>query len=330
MNPLLRNPIWDLTDPDDPFVVVYQLPDSFTRPSFGDKVIVKVATIQGRKPFHKASMARHGLYQAIRDGLVTKETILVEASSGNTARGLDDLCNSLGIQLVLIMPGDMPEDKIAAIRALGHAEIRLHYDKKETTVECARRLGSQEGWHNLDQYRGSWNAESHYLYLAPQVFGQAKAALFFAATGTVGTCLGVERYAKERGLGTKVVPVVCAPGEEVPAVRTFARIERDVYTGWRDVFARSDFEEIGGHESFLWSRRLWDVLPIRPGPSGGAGVAGAQRFISRHREEGTLGQFKDREGNTVVIVLAPDNSDLYHQLYIRELSHEELSGRVIM
>ncbi|MFZ2500690.1 MAG: pyridoxal-phosphate dependent enzyme [Minisyncoccia bacterium] len=307
-------------------VRTYALPPELN-PFIWSGVVLKLLVAFGESPYHKWHMAREGILDGIRRGFIDPDTTIVEASSGNTAHAMAVLCNALGLKFVPVIPNDIPSPKLDLIRSIGGGVSPLMFSSKtETTVERARHLGKQDRWYNPDQYMGEWNARAHEKFLAPEIFGQTpQFSLIFAPAGTFGTCLGIHQYAQEKGKDVRVVPVLCAEDQEVPAVRTLSRVKRDVRTGWENVFDEKDLVFADRHESFLESFRAWKHLPVQIGPSSGLALAGAMKFLQRGMEAGTLDSFKKDDGKVHVGVLCPDGYGSYADIYLRELSQSELS-----
>jgi len=314
---LLEHPFWEVSNPSQMRLVrVFELP-SYANPFFGEGVVLKVAAGVGEVPNHKAPMAREGILDGIRKGLIQPDTIVVEGTSGNTGAGMADTCNKLGLRFKAIVSNDVPSSKLDVIRALGDDIGFGSPEKGETTVDCARRLGAQPGWYNPDQYAGDWNPMAHYKYMAPQLFEQTKVSVFVTPGGTMGTSIGIDRYARNHKLSTKVVPVMCAEGQEVPAARTLARVKRDILFQWEECFPENEIEFATRYASFLLSYLSWRLIPAQLGPSFGLAFVGALKFLRKHRNAGTLDQFRHPDdGQIHVVVFGADDYRPYIALYL--------------
>jgi len=328
---LLLHPFWAASDPSRARLV--RVSEDFPaelNPFIGDGVVIRAAGVPGDVPHSKWYMAREGIRDGIEKGLITPYTTVVEATSGNTGHGMAVVCNALGLRFVPLMSGDVPQDKINVVRTLGrHVQPRLQFDPDETTVEYAKRLGIEADWYNPNQYAGDWNPRAHQVYLAPQLWAQTKISILAVPVGTMGTCLGLARYARENKTGTTVVPVLCAEEEEVPGARTLSSVEKDVRQPWKDFFRQEDLQFGTRHASFYLSFLTWTHVTQLLGPSFGLGLAGALSFLRRHKSEGTLEQFRDSESGVIsVIVFGPDDFRSYTALYLGELKRKELSAKV--
>lgn len=323
MKNLLKHPFWRASDPGHVRLVrIFELP-SEANPFVKDGVIVRVAAAPGEVPYHKAPMARDGLRDGISVGLITPDTTVVEATSGNTGHAMASICNILGVKFVAIVAGDVPGSKTDVMRALGgRVSVRMP-EHGETTVECARRLGAQDGWYNPDQYGGAWNPRSHRKHLAPQLFKAAPVSIVVAPGGTMGTCMGLAQYVARNEWTTKIVPVLCAEGQEVPAARSLARVRRDIRLPWEEIFQESDIQYAARYASFLLSFLSWRFIPVQLGPSFGLAFVGALKFLREQKTGGTLDTFRRPDGKVHVTVFGPDDYRPYHALYLAERLYEK-------
>jgi len=302
-------------------------------PFVRQNVVIKAAGVPGEAPHSKWIVAREGILDGIRHGFITPGMKkVVEATSGNTGNGMGIMCNILGIPFVAMMSGDAPQEKINAIRTLGRGtSLQLLFDSEETTVACARRLGRQDGWYNPCQYDGIWNPLAHFQYHAPQLWAaQGDMALLFVPGGTMGTPIGLSMYAREKGHRTKVIPVLCAEGQEVPGVRTLSSINEDVRQPWKEFFREEDLQFGSRHAAFYLSFLTWPHVPQMLGPSFGLAFTGALKFLRKHRNSGTLDQFRGNDGKIQVIIFGPDDYKPYMALYMGVLNRKtELSAKTM-
>ena len=329
---LLNHPFWEASDPARMRLV--RVSKGFPpelNPFASDGVVIMAAGVPGEAPHSKSYVAWNGIRDGIEKGLIGPDTTVIEATSGNTGHGMAAVCGALGLRFVPVMSGDVPHDKINVIRVFGR-RIGLHlvFDSDETAVEYARRLGAQDGWYNPDQYAGSWNVNAHFRYLAPQLWEQQKKISILAApAGTMGTCLGLAKYARENKLGTTIVPVLCVEGEEVPGARSLTGVEKDIRHLWKKTFRNEDLQFGTRHEAFHLSFLTWSHVSQTLGPSFGLGFAGALRFLQKHKNAGTLEQFRDqKDGKIYVVVFGPDDYRPYTSLYLGELKRKELSAKI--
>ncbi|MFM2330598.1 MAG: hypothetical protein RLZZ26_105 [Candidatus Parcubacteria bacterium] len=327
---LLRHPFWATMDPTKRRLVRLSAPlPAEMNPFAENDVTIRVAGVPGEAQHSKWVIAREAILQGIRLGYIDQDIAVIEATSGNTGDAMAQICNALDIRFTAVMSSDVPHDKIDAIRAIGRrTRVDVRSDADETTVQYARRLGAHEGWYNPSQYDGDWNWRAHLEHLAPQLWAQQPhISLLFVPSGTMGTSIGLCTYVREKVLDTTIVPVLCAEEEEVPGARTLSSVQKDVRQPWRSFFQEKDLQFGMRHESFFLSFLSWKYVMPHLGPSSGLAFAGALRFLGKHRDAGTLEQFKDREtGKIEVVVFGPDDCRPYRPLYFGELKKREISA----
>jgi hypothetical protein len=331
---LRDHPFWAASDPSRMRLV--RISPEFPpclNPFVGDDVVIQAAGVPGEVQHSKWIIAREGILDGIEKGLIGPDTNIIEATSGNTGEGMARVCNALGLRFTAAMSVDVPESKVAPIRAMGgRTAVHLLSDSDETTVEYARRLGAQKGWYNPCQYDGNWNWRAQYKYLAPQLWAQQpKISLFFVPGGTMCTGIGPKMYAGEKDLGTVIVPVLCAEGEEVPGARTLSSVRKDVRQPWELLFLEEQLQFGKRHPAFFLSFLSWPHMQGKLphlGPSFGLALAGALSFLEMHKRDGTLDQFREKDGKIYVLVFGPDDCRPYLPLYFGELKKWELSARV--
>lgn len=303
-------------------VRLYDFPQK-ANPFAEDDVVLKIAVSPGDVPYHKYPMAREAIFDGIKRGLITPDTTVVEATSGNTGHAMATICTILGLKFVAVMANDVPGSKIDVIRALGdHVSVQTP-NPGETTAECARRLGAQEGWYNPDQYSGEWNPRSHSKHLAPQLFEQTRISIFTTPGGTMGTSMGIAQYALAHGHTTRVIPVMCAEGQEVPAARTLSRVKKDIRLPWEKHFDEAKDLQFGTRRAaFLLSFLSWRHIPAQLGPSFGLAFVGMLKFLREQKATGTLDQFREADGKIYAVVFGPDDYRPYNALYLGERLYE--------
>lgn len=333
MADLAQHPIFQATDPMRSTLV--RISDPFPpslNPLANDNVVIRAAMVPGEIPHVKFYMGRELVLNGVSSGAITAETTVVESSSGNTAHAIAVFCNALGIKARFIMSSDTPADKVNLIRVMGsNIEVILHSDPKESPVERARREGQQDGFFNPDQYKNALNAEAHKKYLGTQLFRRAaeigiEPSLIGVASGTMGTCMGLQQAALADEWATRIIPVLCAPKEEVPGARTLQKVLRDIRNPWQELFTMEDLEFGTRHESFLLSYLSWQCLPQQLGPSFGLAGLGTIQRLWKAKQAGTLDQFRNSDGIVEALVLGPDSYLPYVNVILGELRTEELVG----
>ena len=147
-----------------------------------------------------------------KKGLIKKNTILVEPTSGNTGIGLAFVCAAKGYKLLLIMPETVNRERILITQALG-AKIIL--TSKDTgiagAVEKARSFVTRNPKKYVMplQFENLANPEVHRKTTAVEILKDVKGKLdfFVAGVGTGGTITGTGEVLKQKIKGIKVIAV---------------------------------------------------------------------------------------------------------------------------
>jgi len=158
----------------------------------------------------KDRIAKHML-EKIPFTQINKNTIFVEATSGNTGIGLAAMCAAKGYKLVIIMPEDMTKERILLMRHLG-AEIILtpKEDGMKGAVKKAEILKEKnKNVIILNQFENEANPEAHALGTASEIIEDlnGEVDILIAGVGTSGTLTGTSRVLKSCNPDLYVVAV---------------------------------------------------------------------------------------------------------------------------
>lgn len=152
-------------------------------------------------------------YQMIKDyldsGKITKDTLLIEPTSGNTGIGLAMVSAVLDMKLVLVMPANMSEERKKLIKGYG-ASLELTDPSlgMQGSIDRANELTKiYEDSIILQQFENPSNPKAHYLTTAKEILEDVDVDIFIAGIGTGGTISGVAKYLKEKKPNTLVFGV---------------------------------------------------------------------------------------------------------------------------
>ncbi len=324
---LIEHPFLKGMDPSQSRLVRRSQPfPQWLNPFWKDGVVIYALGIPGEIQHIKVHVGFELMVEGIRNGLITSETVIVEASSGNTGRAIAEICKALGLMVRIIVPAGTVGGKLDAIRVIGSGlEVILHTDPNETPVERARREGAQKGWYNPGQYDNLANPRAQQKYLAPQLFEAARGLSILAvASGTMGTCMGLKQYVIEHGLSTRILPVILEEEEEVPGCRPLSKIEKDIRLPWKKLFSSLEDIEYGRrHAAFLLSHYSWRWVPQMFGPSFGLAFQGLIRRLSKEKEAGTLDRYRDENEKVQAGIVGADGHLNYLGLIMGETLSDE-------
>lgn len=144
-------------------------------------------------------------------GLLTKDSVIVEPTSGNTGIGLAAMAVSQGYRVVLTMPETMSQERRTMLAAYG-AELVLTSGKlgMQGAVDKANELvAADPNAIMLGQFDNQANADAHYRTTGPELWKalDGKIDVFVCGVGTGGTISGTGAYLKEKNPAIEVVAV---------------------------------------------------------------------------------------------------------------------------
>lgn len=148
---------------------------------------------------------------AIKSGKITKDTVIIEPTSGNTGIALASICAVKGLRLILTMPSSMSIERQKLLKAYG-AEIVLTAAEKgmRGAVEAANELAAEyKNSFIPGQFDNDANPDAHRHSTALELIEDTngKIDIFVAAIGTGGTITGVGEILRAKIKGIKIIAV---------------------------------------------------------------------------------------------------------------------------
>ena len=159
----------------------------------------------------KDRVALRMIEAALERGEITKDSVIIEPTSGNTGIGIAAVCASLGMRAIIVMPDTMSVERIKLMKVYG-AEVVLTDGAlgMNGAVERAEEICKEtEGAVIAGQFYNPDNPMAHELSTAPEIWEacDGKIDIFVAGIGTGGTVSGVGRYLTAKNPEIKVVGV---------------------------------------------------------------------------------------------------------------------------
>jgi len=270
----------------------------------------------------KDRIGRRMIEDAIKQGRIKENDILIEPTSGNTGIGLSVAAAVKGFRMIITMPEKMSQEKRDVLSALGAEIIRTPneygFDHAKSHIGVAWQLSQDlENAHVLDQYKNSSNPMAHYQETGQEIYDQCdgKIDYVFMGAGTAGTMTGISRKLKELDPKIQIVAVdphgsiLAEPKELNKTDVTSYQVEGIGYDFIPRVCDRSNVDKwmkIGDEEALPMARRLIREEGFLCGGSSGTAMAAAMKFI----KENKIGKGKR------VVVVCPDNIRNYITKFI--------------
>lgn len=159
----------------------------------------------------KDRIGKEMLDSALRSGKITKNSLIIEPTSGNTGIGIASYAAQLGMKAVIVMPETMSVERRKLIAAYG-AKLVLTDGKKGVSgsVEKANEIAKENPDSFIpSQFSNPDNCNAHYKTTGPEIWNDTDGTvdIFVAGVGTGGTITGTGRFLKEKNPEIKIVAV---------------------------------------------------------------------------------------------------------------------------
>ena len=218
-----------------------------------------------------------------RSGELTRDKILLEATSGNTGIGMAMMCAAKRYRCQLIMPESASIERRLIMQAYG-AEIILTPAKRATdgAIEKAYALAREypERYFLADQFNNPANWLAHYTTTAPEIWAQTEGRVtdIIVTLGTSGTAMGLSRWFREHHPEVRVIAVEPHAGHKIQGLKNMKESYRP---GIFDKTLPHAIVNVADEDAFSAARRLAAEEGVFAGMSSGAAVSAA---IERARE----------------------------------------------
>ena len=152
------------------------------------------------------------LTRAVENGLLSKGSTVVEATSGNAGISFAMYCAEMGFKCVIVMPSNMSEERKKMLRLYGAELIEVGPGDFDSAIKLRDELAEKNGWFNGNQFASPWNIEAHKEGTGVELMYQAisnkiRPSAFVLGTGTGGTLMGAGETLKNFYYDMEIVAV---------------------------------------------------------------------------------------------------------------------------
>lgn len=272
------------------------------------------ATILGKMEYFnpagsvKDRVAKAMIEDAEKNGLINKNTVIIEPTSGNTGIGLAAIAASRGYKIILTMPETMSVERRNLLKAYG-AELVLTDGTKgmKGAIEKAQELATEiENSFVPSQFSNFSNVNMHKDTTGPEIWEDTdgKVDIFIAGVGTGGTITGVGEYLKDKNPNIKIIAVEPKDSPVLSDGKPGPHKIQGIGAGFiPEILNTSIYDEIiqvENESAFENGRILAQKEGILVGISSGAALYAAKEIAKR----------PENKGKTIVVML-PDTGERY-------------------
>lgn len=238
--------------------------------------------------------------KAEESGILTRDKIIIEPTSGNTGIALAMIGAARGYRVMLVVPGCVSMERSRILQAYG-AEVIVTPAEEGTdgAIRKAHEIVNSEPdkYYMPNQFTNQNNILAHYETTGPEIYVQTNGMvdMFVAGMGTTGTLIGTGRYLKEKNPAVRIIGVEPVKGH---AIQGLKNMEEAIVPAIYRPELLDEKITVEDDEAFETARMLATREGIFVGMSSGAAVAGALRVAESMR-------------SGIIVTILPDRGDRY-------------------
>lgn len=248
------------------------------------------------------------LEEAEKQGLLNKDSIIVEPTSGNTGVGLAFAAAVKGYKLILTMPDTMSVERRNLLKAYG-AELVLTpgAEGMKGAIKKAEEIAAENNNSFIpQQFENKVNPKIHKLTTAKEIWEdtEGQVDIFIAGVGTGGTITGVSEYLKEKNPDVKIIAVepeasAVLSGEK-PGPHKIQGIGAGFVPSILNTEVIDEIIRVTNEDAFKTTKEIAHLEGMLVGISSGAALYAAKIIAEREENKGKN-----------IVVLLPDTGARY-------------------
>jgi len=248
------------------------------------------------------------ILDAEEKGVINKDTVIVEPTSGNTGIGLAFVCAARGYRLVITMPDTMSAERRQLLTSFG-AELVLTpgAEGMAGAIRKAEQLVSENpNYFMPQQFKNPANPEIHRLTTAEEIWRDTggRVDIIVGGVGTGGTITGIAEAIKPRKPQLKVIAVEPSGSAVLSGGEPGAHEIQGIGAGFIPDVLRLDLVDetirVSNEDAVSMARRLAREEGILAGISSGAAIRAALEIAGRKESRGKL-----------IVAILPDTGERY-------------------
>ncbi len=245
------------------------------------------------------------MLDAIEDGRLTSDKILIDSTSGNTGVAYSLFGAALGYRVQLVMPKNVTKARKDITRAFGTELVFSDpLEGSDGAIRLVRQLVERdpEKYFYPDQYSNPSNWRGHYLGTGAEILDAVgdRITHFVAGLGTSGTAMGTTRRLKEH-----TRPIHCVAAEPAEALHGLEGLKHMGSSIVPEIYTPDILDEImpiSTEDGWDMADRVAAEEGLHIGHSTGANIAAAVKLAERAQRE---------QGGGCVVTIACDRGDRY-------------------
>ncbi len=243
-----------------------------------------------------------------KEGLITKDTVIIEPTSGNTGIGLCAICASKGIKAVIVMPENMSEERKRIMKFLGAELILTNKDEgMNGAIKKAYEL-KEEIPESLiaGQFENPANPQAHYKTTGPEIWEDTdgKVDILVCGVGTGGTISGTGAFLKAKNENIKVVAVEPFSSPVLSQGKSGKHSIQGIGAGFvpkiLDTKIYDEIIPVKDEDALKYAKLLAKAEGLMVGISSGAALCAAVELSKK----------EENKGKNIVVIL-PDTAERY-------------------
>jgi len=248
------------------------------------------------------------IVDAEEKGLINKDTVIIEPTSGNTGIALAFVCAARGYRLVLTMPDTMSMERRQLFSIFG-AELVLtpgNEGMPGAIRKAEQLIAENPGYFMPQQFNNPANPEIHRLTTAEEIWRdtEGRVDILVSGVGTGGTLTGVAEIIKSRKPEFKAIAVEPLDSPVLSGGKGGIHKIQGIGAGFVPSVLRTDLIDeiyrVSHEDSGVMARRLAKEEGILAGISSGAAVHAALQVAGKPENRGKL-----------IVVVLPDTGERY-------------------
>ncbi len=256
------------------------------------------AKLEGQNPSGsiKDRIALAMIGQGELEGKLSKDKIIIEATSGNTGIALAMIGAIKGYRVHVVMSSSVSVERQKMIKAYG-AKVILTDGTKGTdgAIMHVRDLVAKkpQKYFNPDQFSNEYNKFAHYRTTAEEIWDQMDGRIdyFISSLGTSGTIMGVGKGLRDHDKKVKVVEAHPVKGHYIQGLKN---LEEALVPSIYDVGLIDEKIMIESEDALHMARKIMLLEGISVGMSSGAAMVAVREIVQKVEKARIIVIFPDR------------------------------------